>query len=143
MAHLPDNPRLRIVVADDSADARDAVKALLEEFVEVDVFEASSGEECLRILRSGKFDALFVDLIMPGKDGFEVLRVLSEGSVARPRFVAAVSGWSDVSGIRQTAECYGPDAIIGKPFTLDDLQSIISQLAGSTVDDDLLDSLLR
>jgi CheY-like chemotaxis protein len=143
MAEFAADSILRIVITDDSENARNAIKSMLAEFVEADIFEASTGNECLQILGTGRFDALFVNLIMPGQDGFAVLRAISEGAVARPRFVAAVSGWSEVGGVRLAAEAYEPDAIIGKPFTLDDLQSIISQLAGSVVDDELLDSLMN
>ncbi len=45
-----------------------------------DVVVASDGEEAMEKIRSGKPDLILLDLIMPVKDGFSVLRDLKEDS---------------------------------------------------------------
>ncbi len=63
----------RILLVDDDAAERLHVTARLEE-VGYAVTAASSGSEGLTRLREGQFDAVVLDLVMPGLSGLEVLR---------------------------------------------------------------------
>jgi CheY-like chemotaxis protein len=63
----------RILLVDDDAAERLHVTARLEE-VGYEVTAASSGSEGLARLRDGQFDAVVLDLVMPGLSGLEVLR---------------------------------------------------------------------
>ncbi len=63
----------RILLVDDDAAERLQVTARLEE-VGYTVTPASSGSEGLARLRDGEFDAVVLDLVMPGLSGLEVLR---------------------------------------------------------------------
>ena len=64
---------LRILLVDDDAAERLSVTARLEE-AGYAVTAAASGSEGLAILRAGHFDAVVLDLVMPGLSGLEVLR---------------------------------------------------------------------
>lgn len=76
-ATLERNPRRgaggRILLVDDDAAERLHVTARLEE-AGYAVTPASSGSEGLTRLREGRFDAVVLDLVMPGLSGLEVLR---------------------------------------------------------------------
>jgi signal transduction histidine kinase/CheY-like chemotaxis protein len=63
----------RILLVDDDAAERLHVTARLEEGGYA-VTPASSGSEALALLRDGQFDAVVLDLVMPGMSGLEVLR---------------------------------------------------------------------
>jgi CheY-like chemotaxis protein len=63
----------RVLLVDDDAAERLSVTARLEE-VGYAVTPASSGSEGLALLRGGRFDAVVLDLVMPGLSGLEVLR---------------------------------------------------------------------
>jgi CheY-like chemotaxis protein len=63
----------RILLVDDDAAERSHVTARLEESGYA-VTAASSGSEGLALLRDGQFDAVVLDLVMPGMSGLEVLR---------------------------------------------------------------------
>jgi PAS domain S-box-containing protein len=65
-------PRGRIVVADDNADMREYVQRLLRGHW--DVVAVGNGEEALAALRERKPDLLLTDVMMPGLDGFGLLR---------------------------------------------------------------------
>ncbi|MDR1024424.1 MAG: response regulator [Treponema sp.] len=66
----------RIAVVDDDYVIRELVKNTFEKIgVPVSVF--SNGGEYLAGLADGNFDLLFLDLLMPKVDGFEVLKILS------------------------------------------------------------------
>jgi CheY-like chemotaxis protein len=65
----------RILVADDNADARDAL-ALILRAAGHEIVEAVDGDEVVALYRSDPFDLLVLDLLMPKRDGFDTLRVL-------------------------------------------------------------------
>ncbi len=81
---------LRVVIADDEPLARAAIRAALAEhtFVEI-VGEAADGDEAVALLRVGVVDAVFLDIRMPGLDGFEVLESLAPESRPAVVFVTA------------------------------------------------------
>ncbi|MET0556196.1 MAG: response regulator, partial [Vicinamibacteria bacterium] len=66
--------RFRALVADDEPMARDAVRTLLAAQPAVEVVgEASSGDETVAAVRRLRPDLLFLDVQMPGGDGFAAL----------------------------------------------------------------------
>lgn len=82
---------LRVVLVDDEPAARQRLRRLLEKESGVTVLgEAGSAGEALPLIRDTKPDAVFLDIRMPGNDGFELLRRLD---VIPP--VVFVTGYSD------------------------------------------------
>ena len=65
----------QILVVDDSAFTRATLTALVKA-LGYDVVEATNGDEALELVSSTSPDAIVLDLLMPGKDGFEVLKEL-------------------------------------------------------------------
>jgi DNA-binding LytR/AlgR family response regulator len=83
---------LHVLAVDDEAPARAELAYLLgrdERIARVDT--AADGAEALRLLESGSFDALFVDIRMPGLDGLDLARVLRRFS--SPPAVVFVSAY--------------------------------------------------
>jgi two-component system, LytTR family, response regulator len=75
--------RLRALIADDEPLARERLRYLLSGLDEVDVAgECRNGREVIAALRESRFDVLFLDIQMPGKDGFEVIEQM--GTVHMP-----------------------------------------------------------
>jgi two-component system, LytTR family, response regulator len=68
-------PEWRALIADDEPAARRGVRQLLEAFPEFEVVgECRNGAEALAALSSYAADVIFLDIQMPGIDGFEVIR---------------------------------------------------------------------
>lgn len=66
----------KILIADDEAIFRKALEqVLLRDF---DVITAIDGDECLKLLKKNKPDLIILDILMPGKNGMEVLKILKE-----------------------------------------------------------------
>ena len=85
---------LRVLVADDEAPAREELGYLLEQQPDVGhVQSVASGAEVLRALDTGTFDAVFLDIRMPGLDGLEVARVLAR--FRRPPRVVFVTAYEE------------------------------------------------
>jgi two-component system, LytTR family, response regulator len=106
-----DRAAWRAVVADDEPVAREAVVTLLREEPRIEVVgEAGSGDDAVELVRSLRPDLLFLDVQMPGRDGFGVLEALG-GDV--PRGVIFVTAF-DEHAVR-AFEVHALDYVV-KPF---------------------------
>ena len=83
---------LRVVIADDEPLARLRLRRLLGTIPGLDVVaECASGIEVMQLLPDCPCDLLFLDIQMPGADGFQAL----EHVVARPRAVVFVTAYAE------------------------------------------------
>lgn len=103
---------MRILVAEDESSIARALKALLEKnkyTVEV----VDNGTDALAYITSSPYDALVLDIMMPGMDGIQVQRAARTQGVATPAlFLTAKSQVEDrVAGLDAGADDYLP-----KPF---------------------------
>lgn len=82
---------VRALVVDDEQLAREELCYLLESFAEVDVVgQAANGVEAVELVEDLDPDLLFLDIQMPGLDGFQVVRqLLDRGRVPQLVFVTA------------------------------------------------------
>jgi two-component system LytT family response regulator len=66
--------RLKAIIADDEVLAREGLRLLLSADDDVEIVaECSNGREVVEALREHQADVLFLDIQMPGTDGFEVI----------------------------------------------------------------------
>ncbi len=81
---------IQALIADDEALARRKLRDILARDPEVEIVgEAASGPETVHLVREKAPQVLFLDVSMPGENGFDVLRELSaaDGAAALPRVV--------------------------------------------------------
>jgi CheY-like chemotaxis protein len=118
---------LRILLADDNADAVELLRDLLElEGHRVEV--AANGLAAIETAESFLPDVAFLDIGMPGLNGYEVARRLrATPALAQARLVA-VTGWGTQED-RARSEAAGFDAHLTKPVELDALNGIIASCA--------------
>lgn len=83
-------PRIRVVLVDDEPPARDKLRAFLvrDERVEV-VGEAGDGVEGVEVIERERPDLVYLDIQMPGMDGFELLEALDVDPLPQVIFVTA------------------------------------------------------
>ena len=88
-----DPGRLRTLIVDDERPARTRIRHLLSQEGDFEVVgEASDGYEAARLIEQLGPDLVFLDIRMPGKDGFEVLEAVE--SERRP-WVVFVTAYDD------------------------------------------------
>lgn len=136
--NLPKKETLLIV--DDSKFQRAIIKEMLGEHFRLE--EATSGEECLMILEKSShlIDLVLLDLVMPGIDGFEVLRRRQTMDAFKDINFADVSDttdsgkfiWDTVKDANPNHVC--PVIAICREGSLDQIQTAVS----SEIIDDLL-----
>ena len=113
-----------ILIVDDDPDVREAVKIILETQPYELIF-ASNGEECLEQVKKNTPDLIILDLLMPKKDGFEVIKEL-RGHPSYPRISILVltAVKKEAAGRRyelETALRMDVDDYIEKPIQPNDL----------------------
>jgi two-component system LytT family response regulator len=81
---------MRVLIADDEAPARAKLRRLLSREAEVEIVaECSSGPEAAAEIRRAAPDVVFLDIEMPGLDGFGVLAEIEHADVPHVVFVTA------------------------------------------------------
>ena len=108
---------MRVLVIDDEPLVADVIAEALR-LEDNDVVVASSGEEGLRVIAQNPPDAVFLDIIMPGMDGIEVLRAIREWHLRLP--VIILSGWVSPCQLEE-ARRLGVTDVIPKPVPLKNL----------------------
>ncbi len=103
----------RVLLVEDNAD----VRAMLRTLLEVDgheVHEASDGTTGLQAVLDVRPDVAFVDIGLPGMNGFDLVRALRARTEGVPPFLVALTGYGRVED-RQRMEQAGFDACLIKP----------------------------
>lgn len=119
----------RALVIEDNEFVRETLKAMLE-FLDFEVITAEDGKKALedfvfQINSNNTFDVVFIDLVMPGMSGKEVLMELKKYD---PNVNALISsGYFNDSSIVEY-EKLGFKGILNKPYTLDELKEALKKL---------------
>lgn len=83
---------LKVIVVDDEPLARRGMLVRLADFPELEIVaECSNGEEAVAAIREHQPDAVFLDVEMPGLDGFGVLKQLQQQQIDLPYVVFATA----------------------------------------------------
>lgn len=113
-----------ILAVDDEPHIRHVLRLFLQRAQHAVVL-ASSGQEALELLRTHREIRLVVtDLIMPGLDGFELIRQIRQQS-ALPILVLTASGEKQFE--LEARRC-GADAFLTKPFSREGLLREVERL---------------
>ncbi len=113
-----------LVVEDDSQLAADLHRGLRELGMAVDTL--GDGEEALAAVRAAAYDVIVLDVMLPGRDGYEVARTLRRRRVGSR--ILMLTGRTAVDDRVQGLES-GADDYLAKPFALKELVARIRALA--------------
>lgn len=106
-----------LLIVDDEPSIRFALNTILTNFGLV-VVEAARAEEALALVRSAQFDAVLLDIGMPGMNGVEVCRLMRKTSPRLPIVILTVENSEDR---KVEALDAGADDYVTKPFQLREL----------------------
>lgn len=116
---------MRILIAEDEKKIASHIqKALREAGFAVD--EVSRGDEALELAQTRQYDILVLDIMMPGRDGLSVLKLLREKRNSVPVLLLTARG--EVSE-RVEGLMLGADDYLSKPFAMDELIARVHTLA--------------
>jgi two-component system KDP operon response regulator KdpE len=106
-----------LLIVDDERSIRHSLRTILSSLGFV-IIEAARGEEAVALARTAQFDAVLLDINMPGMSGVEVCKVMRKRSPVLPIVMLTVRGSEDH---KVEALDAGADDYITKPFQLREL----------------------
>ena len=120
----------KALVVDDSKVAHLTLrKLLLERSVEVDW--VGSGEDCIKYLDNKKPDIIFMDVMMPGMDGFETSRAITGQNLQdSPPIIMCSANATDED--KRDAKESGAVGFLSKPYTPDQLDAVLNGVSEGT-----------
>jgi two-component system, cell cycle response regulator DivK len=116
----------RILIVEDKATSRELLRTVLEQ-QGYSVDEAGDGDEALRRISAEAPDLVLMDLQMPARNGFEVVRELRKDPRLVNVPVVAVTA-SAMQGDREKALAAGFTSYLTKPLSLTLLREEVSRL---------------
>ena len=108
----------RVLIIDDEPEVAELIADQLAP-LDIDAVVATSGDEAVSLLREETFDAITLDILMPGIDGFEVLRQIRADPELRSTpivFVSVFSARSELAG----------EWTVAKPIDADELRNVLA-----------------
>ena len=106
-----------VLIVDDERSIRLSLRTILSGLGFM-IIEAARGEEALALVHTAQFDAVLLDINMPGMGGVEVCRMMRKNSARLPIIMLTVQGSEDR---KVEALDAGADDYITKPFQLREL----------------------
>ncbi|HGH7998882.1 TPA: response regulator transcription factor [Streptococcus agalactiae] len=114
---------IKILLIEDDLSLSNSVFDFLDDFA--DVMQIFDGEEGLYEAESGVYDLILLDLMLPEKNGFQVLKELREKGITTPVLIMTAKESIDDKG--QSFDL-GADDYLTKPFYLEELKMRIQAL---------------
>jgi len=108
----------RVLIVDDERDVAELIAGQLTP-LEVQTTIAASGEQALRRLREERYDAVTLDVLMPGRDGLEVLNEVRSDPELQSIpivFVSVLAGRRELAG----------EWVVSKPIDADELREVLA-----------------
>ena len=118
----------RILIIDDDDQFRTMLKTMLEKAGYNDIEEAANGSIGMKLFRQHPFDLVITDIIMPDKEGIEIIAELTRDY---PRIkIIAMSGGGRIGpqSYLDMAKHLGASRTLAKPFKHSDLIDVVQEL---------------
>ena len=120
----------KILIADDMEIIRELVKKILESsFEDLVIYEASDGNEAIEMAKKIKPKLLILDVMMPGKSGYQVCKEIKKHPDTKNIFVFFLTGRIGSIATRTMKICGGDD-FLRKPFVNKEFLSKVEKALG-------------
>ena len=119
---------LHLLLAEDNPINRRTATGLLQK-VGYQVTCAVDGQQCLELWRQGSFDAILMDIRMPGLEGDEVTRLIRQQEADQGGHIPIIALTAHaLQGDQQRLEAAGFDGYLAKPFQIMELARLLDEL---------------
>lgn len=119
--------RPRILIIDDDALMRLALAKILLS-AGYDVEQVGDGDEGLRLQRSQSFDLIITDLIMPDKEGIQIIRELRKEDSAIRIIAMSAGGRGGATDYLKWARLMGAKQCLSKPIKREELLDAVTSV---------------
>jgi len=119
--------RKAVLIIDDEEAFADLMREHLEAITDFDIYTAASGIDGITLAKRLKPDLIILDIVMPGMDGFEVLRKLKDNKETLDIPVMMLSAKSDDMTKIKAAQLFD-ELYVTKPVDADELKKKIGEV---------------
>ncbi len=116
-----------VLVVDDEVDLREIIASEFE-FMGAKVYQAGNITAADSVLKQNTIDLIISDIRMPGGTGVDLLRTVKARNILNPPIIL-ITGFADITPEEAYAE--GAEALLNKPFKLDELIHVSGRLIKS------------
>jgi two-component system chemotaxis response regulator CheY len=126
----------RILVVEDSASTRSFVRAILEDPASaasmgaLEVTEAQSGFDAMRLLPRARYDLIITDINMPDVNGLELIHFIRRSEQYRTTPLVIISTQATERDVERGRKL-GADAYVPKPFSPELIRETCARLLGA------------
>lgn len=114
---------LKILICDDSILARRQLKNFLLSIGCADILEAADGNAAVEMYKEHKPDVVFLDIVMPKKNGIEATREIMEFN--EHAFIVMASSVGTQTNLKEALKL-GAKEFIQKPLNTEQIQKVIN-----------------
>lgn len=126
---LPDE-KYRVLVVDDQRDIIEFFHRVIGGYDgRVEMASAMNGFQAGRLLTTFRPDLVFLDIVMPTLDGFEVCKLIRDDNDLRSIDIIAVTGHGSPDNVAKIVEA-GASMVLRKPVRLDEVHQILDDRIG-------------
>ncbi len=121
-----------VLVVDDEQHIRLLIEQTLEELLDegVDLYTAADGDEALAVIAAQRPDLVFLDVMMPKRNGLEVCRAVREELGNRDVHIVLLTAKGQAAD-REQGLAAGADRYLTKPFDPDELLALAREVLGA------------
>lgn len=117
--------KFRFGIADDATFIREIIKNIGESLGGVCVGEAENGRDAVQLVKNTLPDLLFLDLVMPLRNGLEIIDEIKE---IWPDIKIVICSTLDQQDMMKKVEDKGIHHYLTKPFSKEEIESVIDRL---------------
>lgn len=119
-----------LLIADDDPELMGILIKRLQQSDEYEFITATDGVKAVNMIREQKPDAVILDVMMPRKNGWEVLREIRKDETVKSTGILMLTGIG--SSLNElTSPLHGADAYLDKPFDFSELILKIKKMLNS------------
>lgn len=123
-----DSSKPRVMVVDDEECIRETMSELLSLYG-IDVITADGSVECMRLLRAGFRGVILMDVMMPGRNGWETIREIESAGLLEGNIISMLTAMDvpdeQMEGLQEIVVDY-----ITKPFDPSELIASVQKYCG-------------
>lgn len=121
----------KLLIVDDEIHIRLLLESIVEELEDegVEILVADNGETALEIIRREKPGIVFLDVMMPKMNGFDVCGIVKQEEAVAGIYVVLLTAKGQEFDKKRGAEV-GADKYMTKPFNPDEILAIAAEVLG-------------
>lgn len=119
---------MKIMVVDDQPEVLGLIKTMMEP-LQCEVTALADSREAAECLRTQSFDAVFVDVVMPHMDGYELTRVVRSSEHNGRVPIVMLTGSDDIQSMRRGFKA-GATYFLGKPISQERMNTLFNAVLG-------------